>query len=184
MLDAVAEQHEPDAVVVANRRHRQHGGQLRRHFTLEAPPRPEAFRSRHVDSEHHRELAFFDIPLDVRALHTHCRHIPVDAPHLVARLILADLGELHALPLEHGAVLAGEQRVHQPACPESSSSLTCRSTSGGTDGRRSCPRARDDLSFSALAHTRLIARGVSPCCNRRRLLGLFRRRKNCQAMVL
>ena len=88
--------------------------ELRRDLALEAPTRAESLRARHVDGEHHRELALLDVALDERALHAR-RDVPVDAAHLVARLILAHLGELHSLPLEHRAVLAGEERVHEPA---------------------------------------------------------------------
>src|SRR6185437_4585516 len=58
--------------------------------------------------------ALLDVAFDVRPLHAR-RDVPVDAAHLVARLVLAHLGELHPLPLEHRAVLAGEERVDEPA---------------------------------------------------------------------
>ena len=114
VLDAVGEHHAADAIVVSDGRHREHRRQLGRDFALESASRAESLRARHVDGEHHRELALLDVALDVRPLHAR-RHVPIDAAHFVARLVLAHLGELHALPLEHRAILAGEQRVHEPA---------------------------------------------------------------------
>jgi len=112
MLDAVGEHHTADAIVVPNRRHREHRGQLRSDFTLESTTCAEALGARHVDREHHGELALFDVAFDVRPLHAR-GDVPIDAPHFIARLVLAHLGELHPLPLERRAVLAGEQRVHE-----------------------------------------------------------------------
>ena len=114
VLDAIGEHQAAHAIVVANRRHRQHRRQLGRDFALEAASRAEPLGARHVDGEHHRQLALLDVALHVRPLHAR-RHVPVDAPHFVAGLVLAHLGELHSLPLEHRAVFAGEQRVHQAA---------------------------------------------------------------------
>jgi hypothetical protein len=114
VLDRVGEHHTADAIVVPNRRHREHRGKLGRHLALEATARAESLRPRHVDGEHHRELALLDVPLHVGALHAR-RHVPIDAPHFVARLILAYLGELHSLPFEHRTVFAGEERVHEAA---------------------------------------------------------------------
>src|SRR5690606_6966659 len=43
------------------------------------------------------------------------RDVPVDVAHVVARLVLADLGELHPLSAEHALVLAAEDRCHDAA---------------------------------------------------------------------
>src|SRR5437016_5570131 len=42
------------------------------------------------------------------------RDIPINRSHLIARLILADLVEVHALALEDAVVLAGERFAHEP----------------------------------------------------------------------
>src|SRR5262249_24379156 len=90
---------------------------LRGELALEAAMRAEALGAREIDDEHHRELALLDVALHVRAAHAR-RHVPIDAAYLVTGPILAHLGELHPLPFEHGAILAGEERVHEPARPE------------------------------------------------------------------
>src|SRR2546425_12818805 len=46
------------------------------------------------------------------------RDVPVDGAEVVPLLVSPDLGELDALAPEHGAVLTGEKRVDQRACPE------------------------------------------------------------------
>src|SRR5438309_9865552 len=43
------------------------------------------------------------------------RHVPVDRAEVVALLVFADFGELDALPAEHRAVFAAEQRVVEAA---------------------------------------------------------------------
>jgi hypothetical protein len=113
VLDAVGEEHEPDPVVVAHRREREHRRQLDGQLALEPPRRAEPLRARQVDDEHHGELALLLVAPNERPAHAR-RHVPVDRPHLVAGLVLAHLGELHPLPLEHRAVLAREHRVDQP----------------------------------------------------------------------
>jgi hypothetical protein len=117
VLDPVGEEQRPHAVVVPNGGHREHCGELGGELALETAPGAEAFRPGQVDGEHHGELALLDVPLDKRAPHAR-GDVPVDDPHLVARLVLADLGELHPLPLEDGPVLAREQRVHEAARAE------------------------------------------------------------------
>ena len=104
----------PDAVVVPNGRHRQHRAELAGELALESRHRAESLGPREIDGEHHRELTLLDIALDEGAAHAR-GDVPVDRAHLVARLVFADLGELHPLPLEYRAVLAGEERVHEPA---------------------------------------------------------------------
>src|SRR4029450_12258703 len=95
-------------------RHREHRGQLAGELALEPPARPEPLRAREVDGQHHRELTLLDVSLYEGTAHAR-RDVPVDGAHFVSRLVLAHLGELHPLPLEHGAVLAREERVHEPA---------------------------------------------------------------------
>ena len=114
MLDAIGEQHYADAIVVAHGRHRQDRGQLAGGFALEPAHGTELLRAGEIHGEHDGELALLDVPLDVRAAHAGS-DVPVDGAHLVAGLVLAHLGELHSLPLEHGAVLADEKRVDEAA---------------------------------------------------------------------
>src|SRR5579863_606445 len=42
------------------------------------------------------------------------RDVPINGANLIARLILADLIEVHALALEHTMVLARERFAHEP----------------------------------------------------------------------
>ena len=117
VLDAIGEKKNANAVVVPNRGHRQHSGQLARQLALESLYRPESLRSGEIDDQHHGELALFDVALDERPAHSR-GDVPVDRADLVAGLILAHFRELHSLALEHRAVLAGENGVDQPARPQ------------------------------------------------------------------
>src|SRR5205085_6118867 len=90
MLDVMCEEQRTDPIVVPDRGHREHRGELRGDLALEALARTESLGARQVDGEHHRELALLDVSLDVRPAHARC-DVPIDAPNLIARLILADL---------------------------------------------------------------------------------------------
>ena len=114
VLDAVSEHQGADAIVVADSRHREHGGQLGCELALEPAACAESLGSGDIDSQHDRELALLDVAFHVRTLHAGC-DVPIDAAHLVAGLILPHLGELHPLSLEDGAILAAEQRVNESA---------------------------------------------------------------------
>jgi hypothetical protein len=109
-FDAVCEEQQPDLVVVGHRRERQRRGHLCGLLHLELRARAEVARSRRVDAQDHRQLALLDELLDVGAVHA-CRDLPVDRADVVARQVLADVDELHALALERRAVLAHERRV-------------------------------------------------------------------------
>src|SRR5690606_30452973 len=64
--------------------------------------------------QHDRELALLDVLLHERLADAR-RHVPVDVAHVVARLVLPHLGELHALTTENGVVLATEDRRYEAA---------------------------------------------------------------------
>ena len=132
--------------------------------------RAEPLRAREVDGEHDRELALLDVALHERPPHAR-RDVPVDRAHLVAGLVLAHLGELHPLPLEHGAVLAGEERVHEPARAELDE-LDLPEDFGGRRADRDAPAAQPlagaDSSLAAVATARRRARAARRRPARRR----------------
>src|ERR1035437_2011540 len=90
------------------------GGELGGERLLVPLPGAEPARARTIHDQEHRQLALLDVALDEETAHPRA-HVPVDRAHFVAGLVFAHLGELHALPLEHGVVLADEARVHQAA---------------------------------------------------------------------
>src|SRR5262249_8435 len=68
--------------------------------------------ARDVDDEEDRQVPLLDVLLDERR--THARgDVPVDAPHVIAGLVRAHLGELHAAPLEHRVIVARHALVDQ-----------------------------------------------------------------------
>ena len=73
----------------------------------------ESARAGEIDGEHDGELALFDEALDERLARAG-GHVPVDGAHVVARLVLAHVGELDAAALEGRVVLSGEQPLHPP----------------------------------------------------------------------
>ena len=77
----------------------------------------EPGRARLVHQQHQGQLALLGEGLDVGAAQPG-RDVPVDGAEVVARLVGAHLGELHPLPAEDRAVLAGEQRADEPAGAE------------------------------------------------------------------
>ena len=115
-LHLVGEEERADPVVLVRRRERQHRGDLDREprlgHRLAEPGRP-----RLVHHEHQGELPLLGEGLDVGAAEAG-RDVPVDGAEVVAVLVGPHLGELHPLPSEDRAVLAGEQRADEPAGAE------------------------------------------------------------------
>jgi hypothetical protein len=117
VLDALAGQHEADAVVVAHRGEPQDRAQLRRQLALLDRGRAEAHRARHVDDQHDRQLAFLDVALDVRRAEPG-GDVPVDGADLVTGHVRADFLELDAPALEDALGLAGEQVLDEMSTPD------------------------------------------------------------------
>ena len=112
LLDAVAEEDQPDLVVVLDRAEGQQGADLHRHIALHAHPGSEIARSAHVHHQHHRKLAL--LLEDLHEWGAGARgHVPVDAANVVAVLVLAHFGEIHPPSLEDGLVFAGKDLVHE-----------------------------------------------------------------------
>jgi hypothetical protein len=109
-IDVVAEAHQAHAVVVAEGGVGEGGAGLGDEAVLGLRDRPEQARGGGVDEQDDGELALLDEPLD-EGLAGSGGDVPVDVADIVARLVLADLGELDALAEEGGVVLAREQIV-------------------------------------------------------------------------
>ncbi len=110
--DPVAEEHQPDLVLVTDRRHGEQTGHLRRQLAFGARPRTETVRSRNIDEENDRQFTLFGEALDVR-LARPGRHIPVDRPDVIARHVWPHLIELDPLSLENRVVVTGQAFVNQ-----------------------------------------------------------------------
>src|SRR5262249_47992472 len=46
------------------------------------------------------------------------RHVPIDRPHLIPRLILPHLLKIHSLPFEHTMILPRQRLRHHPVRPD------------------------------------------------------------------
>src|SRR3569623_1066205 len=113
-LDAIAEQDQADAIVVSDRRHREHAGELCRERAFLNLAAPELARGRDVDEQPQLELALLAELLDERAAGSR-RDAPIDRANLVARHVLADAVEVDAAAAERRAVRAGEHRRYEAA---------------------------------------------------------------------
>ena len=116
-LDPVGEQDQPDLVVVADGAQREQRAQFGRDLGLELGRAAEPPRRAEVDQQHHGQLALLDVALDERMADAR-GDVPVDRADVVARHVLADVGELDAAALEHAVVLAGERAIDQAAGPD------------------------------------------------------------------
>ncbi len=112
-LDLIGKQNQANLVVVANCREGQHGGNLRRQLPFRLFVRAKQTGAADIHYQHQRQFAFLDEFLDEGMIHAG-RHVPINGAHLVTRLILADLVEIHPLPLEHAMVLPSERFTHEP----------------------------------------------------------------------
>ncbi len=117
LLDPVREEQQANSVVVLDRRHCDHRRDLCRCLGLEAAPRTELCRTRQVDSEENRELTLLRVFLYEWMSHAG-GDVPIDGAEVIARRVLAHLGELHPLALKDRLVFAAEQRVDQSARPQ------------------------------------------------------------------
>ena len=108
----VAENNQSDFVVILDRRKRQHGAYFRGNFTLHLLDGSEFARRTDIDQQHDSQFTFFLEHLDIGMPHPR-GHFPVDGAHIIAVLILANLGKLHPSSLEHRMVFAGKHIVYQ-----------------------------------------------------------------------
>ena len=113
-LDLVGEQDQPDLVVIANGREREHAGDLRLDLALGVRGRAEVAGGAHVDREHDGQFALLPVLLDERAPGTR-RHVPVDGAHLVAGHVFAYFFEIHAPAPEHRVELSSQGIGGKPA---------------------------------------------------------------------
>jgi hypothetical protein len=108
---------EADAILAALRDERQQRAERRGDLALRPLPGAEVHRQARVDEEHERELALLDVGLDER-LAGLGRAVPIDRPHVVARLVGPHLLELDPGAAERAAVRAREHVVDHAVRPE------------------------------------------------------------------
>ena len=114
-FDPAAVEDRADAVAVP----RQQPSQRRDEIDEDAPLQPlrlgraEVDRRAQVEQEPRRDLAILDVLADVRRVHPG-GDVPVDVADVVAVLVLAQVGEVHAVAVEQAPVVALEQAV-EPA---------------------------------------------------------------------
>ena len=114
-LDLAAVEHRADPVAVARQQPRQRRHEVDQHVALQAlrVDRAEVHRRAQVEQEPGRDLAVLVVLAHVGRVHPR-RDVPVDVAHVVAGLVLAQVGEVDALPVEQRAVVALQQAV-EPA---------------------------------------------------------------------
>ncbi len=131
-LNTVREEDDTYLVVVLYGRERQRSSNLSHEGALRLSCSTEVERPRHIDKEHHRELALFLKHFYVGMMEAR-RHIPVDVAHIVAKLILAHLSKGHTTPLEGRMVLSCKDILTQAArldlnLPNLAENLRCQWT--------------------------------------------------------
>ncbi len=117
VLDAVAELEQGGPVVVGQGAERQHRRQLRHHLTLRLQAGAEPLAVADVHGQNDGQFALLDEALD-EGMAGAGGDVPVDGPHVVAGLVLADLVEGQAGPLEGAVVGAAEQALDDAAGPQ------------------------------------------------------------------
>ena len=108
LLHPVGTDDHPDPVMVARRGKREQGGQFVDRIPFRAARRGDPAGSRCVHDQPDGQFALLDVAFDVRPARAG-GHVPVDGPDFIAGMVRADLIEVHPPPLEHAAVLAGQQ---------------------------------------------------------------------------
>ena len=111
-LDRVGEEQQADLVVIPDRAEGEETCNLSREFALRLCVASEISRGTYIDHEQHRQLTFLGEFLHERRPESR-GHVPVDRADFIARLILADLIEVHPAAFENAVVIAGKNRLHE-----------------------------------------------------------------------
>src|SRR6266511_4764141 len=110
---AFGEEDETDLVAVADGGEGEHRGDFSGQFALGLGDGTEQAGPTEIDDQHDGQFAFLNELLDERMVHA-SGDVPVNRAHVVARLILAHLVEIHSLAFEARMVLAGERFADEP----------------------------------------------------------------------
>ena len=106
----VVEQDGPDPVAAPGEKPCEGGRELAQDELLRPVDRPEAHRTRSVEQQPCGELAVLRVLADERGVHPR-RHVPVDVPDVVPRLVLAKVEEVHSRPAKHRPVVPLQDAV-------------------------------------------------------------------------
>ena len=107
----LAEQGQAHTILRLQRSEAHQRAELRRRLALGPLPAAEVHRAALVDDQVHHEFALFRIRLD-EGLAGARGHVPIDAAHVVARLVGAHLLELESRAAEGAAIAARKRRAH------------------------------------------------------------------------
>jgi hypothetical protein len=113
LVDVGAVEDRAHAITVPREEASQQGDEIHRHGRLLHFLRAEVDRAGKVEQEPGGDLAILVVLAHVRRLQPR-RHVPVDVPHVVAVLVLAQVGEVEPVAAEECAVVTLQQAI-QPA---------------------------------------------------------------------
>jgi hypothetical protein len=113
----IREQEESDPVPVSRRGEGDQGTGFRRGLPLLAGAAPERERAGEVDRHDDRQLALLVESLDEGAADAG-GDVPIDGADVIARYVLAHLGELQAVSAEGAPVGAREDLLDRPPAPD------------------------------------------------------------------
>src|SRR5205085_931605 len=111
-LDTIAEEEEPDLVVVSNRAEGEETGDFRRQLPFRLRDAAEISGRAHVHDQDHRQLTFLREFFDKGGAEPR-GHVPIDGTNLITRLIFAHFIEVHPATLEDAVVIAREDCLHE-----------------------------------------------------------------------
>ncbi len=104
-VDVEAVEDRADAVAMARQESREQRGEIRGHGAFLHVARAEVDRARKIEQEPRGDLAVLVVLAHVRGLQPR-GHVPVDMAHVVAILVLADIGEVEPEAAEQRPVVA------------------------------------------------------------------------------
>jgi hypothetical protein len=102
-----------DAVAVAREQARQHGHKLGGDVALALVAGAEVHRRAQVEQEPSRHFAVLGEDAHMRLLQPR-GHVPVDVPHVVVVLVLAQIGQIESRAAHQRAVVPLQQPVQPP----------------------------------------------------------------------
>ena len=115
LFDTVRKKDDSDLIVVLYRRKSQRRGDFGNHLFLQFTYGTEITAGRHIDQQHDRHLPFLFKNFDIRTLLT-SGYIPVNIPHIIAKLVFSYLRKCHTFSFKGRMVLPGKYVSGESTC--------------------------------------------------------------------
>ena len=109
-LDAAVIEYGPHPIAVAGQQPGQGGHEVDQHIPFEALNRAKIYRRAEIKQKPGSDLTVLNILAHVGRIHAR-GDIPIDVANIILRLIFPQVGEIHPVPIEQGAIIALQESI-------------------------------------------------------------------------